>query len=102
MEQIANLVSFLLASVGLTVLIVWPQTGPGAWLRESVLRPALGDKAGEVLDCYVCLGFWSGLLLSPICYWLTGQYWSWAGCLMVPAVFWWALRPRGFGRHFCV
>ena len=92
MDGLAYLVSFLLSSLGLTILIVWPQEGPGAWLRERVLRRVLPGKAKEVLDCYICLGFWSGLALSPLWWLMCRQPWVWGGCLMTPALFWLVLR----------
>lgn len=88
----ANLVALALSSMGLTILIVWPQGGPGAWLRERLLRPLLPGKTKDVLDCYICLSFWTGLLLSPVWWFCTHEFWSWAGCLMTPALFWLALR----------
>jgi hypothetical protein len=96
MSDFAYLASFLLSSMGLTILIVWPQQGPGAWFREQVLRKALPTAAKDVLDCYICLGFWSGLLLSPAWWLMCRQHWAWGGCLMVPAMFWLVLRnPTG-------
>lgn len=92
MEALANLFTLLLSAVGLTVLIVWPQTGPSAWLRERVLRPLLHARVREVLDCYVCLGFWTGLALSPLWWTFSGEPWCWAACLMTPAVFWFVLN----------
>jgi hypothetical protein len=56
----ADFLAYLLSSMGLTILIVWPQTGPSAWVRERVLRRALPGRAKEVLDCYICCGFWAG------------------------------------------
>jgi hypothetical protein len=89
------LVSFLLSSIGLTVLIVWPPDGPGAWVRESVLRRALPGKSKETLDCYICTGFWSGLVLSPVWWLMCRERWTWSGCLMTPALFWLVLRNPG-------
>jgi hypothetical protein len=95
MGHLAYLLSFLLSSMGLTILVVWPQDGPGAWVRERLLRKGLPGKAEEVLDCYVCTGFWAGLILSPP-WWLMGaENWAWAGCLMTPALFWLVLRNPG-------
>ncbi len=91
----ACFLSFLLSSMGLTILIVWPQDGPGAWVREQVLRHVLPEKAQGVLDCYVCMSFWSGLALSPLWWWMCREYWAWAGCLMTPALFWIILRNPG-------
>lgn len=88
MTELVYFLTFLLASVGLTVLIVWPETGPSAWLREKVLRKLLPGQAVKVLDCYVCLGFWVGAALSPLWWYLTGEHWVWFGCLMTPAIFW--------------
>jgi hypothetical protein len=93
MEPLTQLAAFLLASVGLTVLIVWPQEGPGAWLREHLLRRWLPTSAGSLLDCYICCGFWIGLLLAPLWWAICGQEWCWSGCLMVPGLFWMILRP---------
>lgn len=95
MSEFADLVAYLLSSAGLTVLIVWPQTGPGAWVRERVLRRILPRSAGKVLDCYICFSFWCGLALSPLSWRFSGRPWSWAGCLMVPPVFWLLLRDDG-------
>lgn len=92
MESLNYLLSFLLSSMGLTILIVWPQSGPGAWVRELVLRRILPSKARGVLDCYVCLGFWTGLALSPVWWLMCRQQWAWFGCLMTPALFWLVLR----------
>lgn len=88
MNELAHLVAGLLAAAGLTVLVVWPQEGPGAWLREKLLRPLLPRFLGGMLDCYVCFGFWCGLALSPLWWWLHGEPWNWALCLMVPCLFW--------------
>ena len=46
-----ELIAYLLASVGLTVLIIWPEGGPGAFFREKVFRRVLpahgcGDRVG--------------------------------------------------------
>jgi len=96
MDSLTYLTSFLVASMGLTVLIVWPQEGPGAWVRERALRRVLPGKAKEVLDCYICLGFWSGLVLSPAWWLMCREHWVWGGCLMTPALFWLVLRnPTG-------
>ena len=38
---VMELIAYLLASVGLTVLIIWPEGGPGAFFREKVLRRVL-------------------------------------------------------------
>jgi hypothetical protein len=93
MNELANLLAYLLSSMGLTVLIVWPETGPSAWLREKVARRLLPGRAQEVLDCYVCCGFWTGLLVAAGWWFLYRAYWYWFGCLMVPALFWLALGP---------
>ena len=92
MSELANLIAYVLSAAGLTILIIWPQTGPGAWIRERVLRRLLRGSAAKVLDCYICFSFWCGLLLSPVSWRLVGHPWSWAGCFMTPAVFWLVLR----------
>jgi hypothetical protein len=81
--------------MGATILIVWPVDGPGAWIRDRLLRPTLPGKAKAALDCYICLGFWCGLGIS-LPWWLWyREPWVWLGCLMVPTVFWLVL---GQGR----
>lgn len=51
---------FVLACMGLTLLIV--DSGildtPRAWLTSKSL------KLGELLRCYQCTGFWSGLFMG--------------------------------------
>ena len=66
MGDLPSFLAYLLSAMGLTVLVVWPQTGPGAWLRERLLRRSLPPRFREILDCYICCGFWSGLALSPL------------------------------------
>lgn len=94
--EFVGIVSYVLCGLGLTILIVWPDGGPSAWLREKVLRRILVGRAGEMLDCYVCFGFWAGLALSPLWWWWYRELWCWTGALMVPAIFWLVLhRPGG-------
>jgi hypothetical protein len=92
MEELVPFLAYLLSASGLTVLLVWPQTGPSAWLRERILRRVLIGRLGEFLDCYICSGFWCGLLLSPLWWLFRHQLWCWSGCLAVPFLFWLALR----------
>lgn len=82
----------LLSAMGLTVVIVWPQDGPGAFVREKVLRPLIPGKLKSALDCYICFGFWAGLVVSLPFWWFYQAPWTLAGCLMVPAVFWMVLK----------
>jgi hypothetical protein len=94
MNELAHLLAFLLTSVGLTVLLVWPEGGPAGWLREKVLRRLLPAKLTGVLDCYICCGFWFGAMLSPLWWWLVyPEPWCWLGGPMTAAVFWLVLRP---------
>jgi hypothetical protein len=99
MGDFSQLLAYLLSTSGLTILIVWPQTGPRAWFRESVLRRLLPSVGGEVLDCYICFSFWSGLALSPIWWMFCHRFWCWTGCLMTPYLFWIHLRNDGQGRE---
>lgn len=92
MQSFTYLVSFILTSMGLTVLIVWPEGGPSGWLRERILRPILPGRAKGVLDCYVCMGFWCGLLLSPLWWWFCGEPWVWTGGLMNTALLWYIVE----------
>jgi hypothetical protein len=93
MPELTHFLASLLSACGLTVLIVWPQDGPGAWLRERVVRRLLPGAAGAMLDCYICCGFWCGLILSPLWWHFYHEPWCWLGCLMVPALFWSILQP---------
>ena len=88
MEQFTEFLSYALASMGLVILVVWPEDGPGAFVREKLLRKILPKSVHDVLDCYICFGFWTGLLLSIAWWSLYRQDWIWFGCLMIPAVFW--------------
>jgi hypothetical protein len=82
--------------MGATVLIVWPQAGPSAWLRDRVLRPLLPKAARDFLDCYICCGFWCGLALSPVWWAFHHSLWCWSGCLSTPCLFWlWLDPPEG-------
>jgi hypothetical protein len=92
LAELAHLIEYLLSVMGLTVLIVWPQDGPGAWVRDRALRPRMPGKIGEVLDCCICLSFWLALGFSTIYWWLYRERWCWFGCFMTPAVFWLVLR----------
>ena len=85
---LAQLFSFLLAAMGLTVLVVWPEGGPGAWWREKVLRRWLPKPVHGVLDCYICLGFWAGEVLAIPWWFMYHQDWVWFGGLMIAALFW--------------
>ena len=89
----SDLLAYLLGSMGLTVLIVWPDEGPSAWIRERILRRILPGKARQILDCYICLSFWTSLMLSPAWWYTCREFWCWFGCLMTPALFWLVLRP---------
>jgi hypothetical protein len=95
METLSALVAYLLSACGLTVLLVWPQNGPSAWVRERLVKQILPGSAREALDCYICTGFWCGLLLSFVWWWFYRVWWYWAGCLMTPAVFWFLLYEHG-------
>ena len=88
MREFVLLFAYVLSSMGLAVLVVWPEAGPGAFFREKVLRNILPQFAHGVLDCYICFSFWTGLLLSVPWWFMFHQDWIWFGCLMVPAVFW--------------
>lgn len=94
MNSLVHLMTILLSAMGLTILVVWPQSGPTAWLRERALRPLLAGRAAEVLDCYICLGFWAGLVVSPVWWKFCCEPWCWAACLMTPAAFWIVLERR--------
>lgn len=92
MSEWIHLVTLELSAIGFTILIVWPQTGPSAWLRDQVIRRALPGSAAAVLDCYICLSFWAGLFLGAAWWYATGAAWCWAACLMTPGLMWLALR----------
>ncbi|MHB1769408.1 MAG: hypothetical protein ACYCUV_16330 [Phycisphaerae bacterium] len=88
MRELVLLFAYVLSAMGLAILVIWPEAGPGAFLREKVLRKAIPQFAHGVLDCYICFGFWTGLLLSIPWWFMYRQGWIWFGCLMIPAVFW--------------
>jgi hypothetical protein len=88
MLEFISLLTYLLSAHGLAVLVVWPSKGPSAWLREKVVRRFLPRAARGVLDCYICTGFWSALILSPLWWHFYHAWWVWAGCLMTSGIFW--------------
>lgn len=88
MAGLGLLLGYLLSAMGLTVLVVWPTGGPGAFFREKILRRLLPKAVQGVLDCYICFGFWSGLAMSLMWWRIYRQPWLWFGCLMIPAAFW--------------
>ncbi len=88
MAQFTVFFAYVLSVMGLTILVVWPENGPGALTREKLLRRILPKPAHGVLDCYICFGFWAGLLLSIFWWFMYHQSWIWFGCLMIPAAFW--------------
>ena len=94
MDSLTPFLAYLLSAAGLTVLIVWPQTGPSAFLRDRVLCPLLPASLRDLLDCYICCSFWCGLALSPIWWALERHFWYLGGCLMLPAIFWAATRTK--------
>jgi hypothetical protein len=93
MSEVTEFIAYILSSAGLTILLVWPSGGPTAWIRERMLRAVLRGKAADVLDCYICSGFWMGLLLSPVWWFVCHRFWCWTGCFITPYLFWVHLRP---------
>jgi hypothetical protein len=93
MHDFILLITLLLVGMGLTVIVIWPEEGPSAYMRDSLLRKILPAFARPVLDCYICLSVWVGLLLSPLWWYMTGLWWTWMACLMLPSLFWVILRP---------
>jgi hypothetical protein len=81
------LVVYVFSSMGATILLVWPVDGPGAWIRERIVRRMLPASAGKVLDCYICLSVWIALIGVPF-WWMAGYRWCAVAWLVVPAVFW--------------
>ena len=85
MREFVLLLAYLLSAIGLTILVVWPENGPGAFFREKILRKLLPVPLHGALDCYICFGFWAGLILS-VAFWLIyGRAWMCFGCLMIAA-----------------
>jgi hypothetical protein len=90
-----NFTAYILTSVGLTVLVVWPETGPLAWLREHVLRRILPESVSGMLDCYLCFGFWAALVLAPLWWLMDGRLLYFLGCVMTTGIFWMLQRSSG-------
>jgi len=93
-RELVVLATYILAAMGLTILIVWSEDGPGAFVREQVLRKFLPTAAHRVLDCYICFGFWTGLVLSIPWWFMYHEKWVWFGCLIVPALFWLVIMEK--------
>jgi len=91
MHEFIGFVSYTGASLGLTVLLAWPEEGFSARLREG-LRSRVPAGVRKVFDCYVCLSPWCALVLSPW-YWLVyRELWCLTGVLVAPFLFWCFLR----------
>ena len=86
MREFVLLLAYLLSAIGLTILVVWPENGPGAFFREKILRKLLPVPLHGALDCYICFAFWAGLILSVAFWFIYGRAWTCFGCLMTPAV----------------
>ncbi len=93
----AALALYVLSSVGLTLLLVWPAEGPGAWVRERLLRWVLPKGLRKALDCYICLGTWVALAAAPG-WWLAGYHWSVIAWPVVPAAFWLVMPESRSGQ----
>ena len=90
------LVVYVFSSMGATILLVWPVDGPGAWIRERILRRLLPASARKVLDCYICLSVWIALIGVPF-WWMGGYRWPAIAWLIVPAAFWLAMPESRSG-----
>lgn len=84
--------------LGLTILVVWPNHGPGAIVRElarKVLKPLGADG---VLDCYMCLAPWMGLATAwALWNWEVTNLSTWqlfSVPFLVPAMIWYAFNPQ--------
>ena len=57
--EIANVILFILASIGMTHIIVDGSIFEGVrnWLKKQ-----LSERAYGMLECYQCTGFWCGLV----------------------------------------
>ncbi len=88
------------SAMGLAVVLLGFSDGPGAWVRESIMRPLLSLIRGAgVLDCAACFSFWSGLLAGAAGWLAVGRPDLLLASLIAPLLFW--LRPgspTGCGR----
>lgn len=70
MENIVNLVLFVLSCIGMSHIIV--DSSIMQWFRDLVKATAIKinlPSAGGVVDCYLCCGTWCGFLMGAI--WVT-------------------------------
>jgi hypothetical protein len=91
-NELINFITLHLTGMGTCVLVVWPATGPVAWVRDSIFRKLIPSALVGVLDCYICFSFWSGLAWGVLWWWLTEFYWCLAAPLTTPALFWIVLQ----------
>lgn len=89
-------IAFILASLGLTVWIVWPEESFWANIRHK-MQKLLPAYFQTVPDCYVCSGFWIGTIFGLIWWPCTGKLFYIAGGFITSAVFWiflnWPVMP---------
>ncbi len=96
MSDFTAIAVYVLSCMGVTILIVWPSDGPGAWFRDRLLRPFLPASARGALDCYICLSVWIALAAVPF-WWMKGYHWPSVAWLIVPTVFWLVLPESRSG-----
>lgn len=65
-----NLILFILAAYGLSAIVIDSEAG-------KIIRPILKPVPilGQSTHCYMCFGFWSGLLCSPILWGYDDSWW---------------------------
>jgi hypothetical protein len=76
---ISELLLFCLAVIGMTHIIV---DGSIFQPVRDYLEARLPAKMSELLKCYQCCGFWSGMFLG---YFILASNMSW--CLCIPVIF---------------
>ena len=88
----------LMASIGLTVVLIDVKHGPGPWFVRRWLRPVLSwaiglENATNLLTCGVCFSVWAGLGVGAV-YGLAVGDWFPAATLPPSAAcgFWFVLR----------
>lgn len=75
----ANLILFILATIGLTNILVHGKVLDEIKLLGRTAREWMHSLnfTKELLSCYECTGWWSGLMTGTVVTLCTGQSWLW-------------------------
>lgn len=66
-DKFMEIIIYCLGTIGMTHILVSSEMPLIMWFRESVLKKLPG-KWSTIANCYVCMGFWCGLVCGYIAF----------------------------------